>query len=278
MNEEEINAIEVDLLIEGMRRVHGYDFTEYAAASLRRRLAQWLSNSGYPSFGAVMPDVLRDPELCNSLVEGVTVNVSDMFRDPPFFKALREKVVPHLQTYPHARIWIAGCATGEEVYSLAILLREEGLGEQCRIYATDLNQTVLAKAQQGIFPLQYMRQYTRNYQKAGGTAAFSDYYVARYDRAIMDPTLMRNVVFAAHNLATDSDFSEMQLVLCRNVLIYFKLPLKERVLGLFDRCLTPGGFLCLGTKEVLDGRSIEDRYREVLPHTRIYCKKYGPIA
>ncbi|MBV8666312.1 MAG: protein-glutamate O-methyltransferase CheR [Burkholderiaceae bacterium] len=275
MDEEEIRTVEMDLLVEGMRRVHGHDFSEYAVASLRRRLAQWLGTSGYPTFGAAIPNVLRDPELCNSLVEGVTVNVSEMFRDPHFFKALREKVVPHLQTYPHARVWVAGCATGEEVYSLAILLREEGLGDKCRIYATDLNQDVLARAQQGIFQLQYMRQYTRNYQKAGGTGEFSDYYAARYDRAIMDPTLMRNVVFAAHNLVTDSDFSEMQLILCRNVLIYFKPSLKDRVLNLFDRCLTPGGYLCLGTKEVLEGRIIGEHYREALPHTRIYRKKYG---
>ncbi len=278
INEEDITHVEMSLLVQGIQRVHGFDFTEYGTASLQRRLAQWLASSSYASFGAALPVLLRDRALCISLVQGVTVNVSDMFRDPFFFKKLREKVIPHLLTYPHAKIWVAGCASGEEVYSLAIVLREEGIGERCRIYATDLNQAVLEQARQGIFPLRNMQQYTRNYQQSGGKAAFSDYYVARYERAIIDPTLARNVVFAAHNLATDSDFSEMQLILCRNVLIYFKLPLKERVLGLFDRCLSAGGFLCLGTKETLDGRDIANRYREVHPRTRIYCKNYGDIA
>lgn len=278
LSEEQLSAIEMSLLIEGIRRVHGFDFSEYASASLQRRLTLWLANSGYASFGAALPLLLRDRALCLALVQQVTVNVSEMFRDPLFFKTLRETVVPHLRTYPSVRIWVAGCASGEEVVSLAIMLREEGIGEQCRIYATDLNQNVLEQARLGIFAIRNMRQYTRNYQQAGGTAAFSDYYVARYERAIIDPSLLRNVVFAAHNLATDSDFSEMQLILCRNVLIYFKLSLKERVLELFDRCLCFGGFLCLGSKEALDGRRIAAHYREVAPHTRIYVKNYGQNA
>lgn len=274
LSEEQLSAVEMSLLIEGIRRVHGFDFSEYASASLQRRLSLWLSNSPYDSFGAALPCLLRDRALCLALVQQITVNVTDMFRDPLFFKALRETVVPHLRTYPSVRIWVSGCASGEEVYSLAILLREEGIGEQCRIYATDLNQSVLEQARQGIFPIRNMRQYTRNYQQAGGKAAFSDYYVARYERAIIDPGLMRNVVFAAHNLATDSDFSEMQLILCRNVLIYFKQTLKERVLTLFDRCLCAGGFLCLGSKEALDGRRIAPHYREVTTRSRIYVKDY----
>ena len=272
MHEDAILSVEIELLIEGVRRVHGIDFSGYAEASLRRRLLAWLATSGQPSIGAAIPLLLRDADLCTALVEEVTVNVSEMFRDPVFFKTLREKVTPYLRTYPHARIWIAGCATGEEVYSLAILLREEGLERQCRIYATDLNQQVIENAKQGIYPLKSMQQFTRNYQQAGGNATFSDYYVARYERAIMDPTLTRNVVFARHNLATDADFSEMQLVLCRNVMIYFKTSLKERVLQLFDNCLCVGGYLGLGTKETLDGRSMTTRYREIAPRTRIYCK------
>lgn len=275
MDDDEIAAVEIDLLIEGIYRVHGHDFRDYATASLRRRLSQWLAGSGYASFGAALPALLRDAALCASLVHGVTVNVSDMFRDPAFFRALREQVFPYLATFSHARIWVAGCASGEEVYSLAILLHEAGIGERCRIYATDLNQAVLARASQGIYPLRNMRQYTRNYQLAGGQAAFSDYYQARYEHAIIDPMLARQVVFAAHNLVTDADFSEMQLVLCRNVLIYFKQPLKERVLMLFDRCLSAGSYLCLGSKETLEGRQIAARYREVVPRSRIYCKNYG---
>lgn len=278
LSETEITTVEIDLLIEGIWRVHGHDFREYARASLQRRLGLWLSNSGYANFGSALPFLLRDASLCNTLVQGITVNTSEMFRDPFFFSVLREKVLPYLSTYSHARIWLAGCAGGEEVYSLAILLREAGLEDRCRIYATDLNHDILEKAKLGIFPLRNMQQYTRNYQRAGGQAEFSDYYVARYDRAIIDSQLTRNVVFAAHNLATDADFSEMQLILCRNVLIYFKLSLKEKVFSLFDRCLTAGGFLCLGSKESLDGRDIATGYQEVEPRSRIYCKKYIPPA
>lgn len=275
MNEQQIAALEIDLLVSAIRQAHGYDFSEYAQASLTRRLGAWLAKSGYDSYGTAMSAVLRDAALCRALVEEVTVNVSDMFRDPEFFRTLRTEVVPYLRTYPHAKIWVAGCAGGEEVLSLAIILREEGVGGKCRIYATDLNEAVLERARQGMFELRDMQRYTRNYQKSGGTAAFSDYYVARYGHALFDPELLRNVVFAAHNLATDADFSEMQLILCRNVMIYFKPSLKERLLALFDGCLTPGGFLCLGTKETLDQRGISPHYREVAPHTRIYRKEYA---
>jgi chemotaxis protein methyltransferase CheR len=274
VNEQQIAALEIDLLVSAIRQAHGYDFSEYAQASLTRRLGAWLAKSGFDSYGAAMSAVLRDAALCRTLVEDVTVNVSDMFRDPVFFRTLRTEVVPHLRTYPHAKIWVAGCAGGEEVLSLAIILREEGVGDKCRIYATDLNQAVLERARQGMFDLRDMQRYTRNYQQSGGSAAFSDYYVARYGRALFNADLLRNVVFAAHNLATDADFSEMQLILCRNVMIYFKPSLKERLLALFDGCLTPGGFLCLGAKESLDQRGIAPRYREVAPHTRIYRKEY----
>jgi chemotaxis protein methyltransferase CheR len=183
VNEQQAVALEIELLVSAIRQAHGYDFTEYAQASLARRLGGWLEKSGYPSFGAALSALLRDAALCRALVEEVTVNVSDMFRDPLFFRALRADVVPHLRTWPHARIWVAGCAGGEEVLSLAILLREEGV-ENCRIYATDLNQAVLERARQGVFELREMQRYTRNYQQSGGTAAFSDYYVARYGRAL----------------------------------------------------------------------------------------------
>lgn len=272
--ETDIRDIEIDLLLDGIRRAHGYDFSGYADASLRRRLHHWLSTSGFPSFGVALPALLRDAAACAAMVHALTVNVTEMFRDPSFFKALRERVVPHLRTYAHARIWVAGCASGEEVYSLAIVLQEEGLLANCHIYATDLNQAVLAQAKQRILPLNAMQACTRNYQLAGGKAAFSDYYTARYERAIIDPALVQNVVFAPHNLATDSDFNEMQLILCRNVLIYFKATLKERVLGMFDDCLSPGGFLCLGTKETLDGRNIAAHYVEEDGRMRIYRKRY----
>lgn len=270
----ELRTIEMDLLLEGIARVYGYDFTEYAEASLRRRMNQWLSGSGFASFAEAQPQVLRDPAVFEKLLRSITINVSEMFRDPQVFKTIREVVAPHLKTYPFLKIWDAGCASGEEAYSLAILLQEEGFRGRYRIYATDINQEVLRKAQEGIFPLKEMKLFTHNYQKSGGKSSFSDYYTARYDYAMLSPSLRESIVFASHNLAVDVGFGEMQLVLCRNVLIYFKQQLKERVLELFDSCLTPGGFLCLGTKEALDGRSIGARYQELSPHSRIYRKRY----
>jgi chemotaxis protein methyltransferase CheR len=183
-------------------------------------------------------------------------------------------VVPHLKTYPFVKIWHAGCATGEEAYSMAILLLEEGLKGRFRIYATDINEEVIRKAQEGIYPLQELQHFTRNYQQSGGTGSFSDYYTARYDHAILSASLRENIVFAAHNLVSDTDFGEMNLILCRNVMIYFKQPLKERVLGLFDSSLVPGGFLCLGTKESLDLRKISDRYEAITARMQIYRKRY----
>ncbi len=280
--EDRIRQVEMGLLVDGLRAVHGIDFGGYATASLARRLTQWLAQSGFASFGEATSRLLRDEQLCRQLVQEVTVNVSDMFRDPHFFKALREEVLPHLRTYPHARIWVAGCAGGEEVYSLAILLHEEGLLDQCRIYATDLNEAMIDRAREGVFALRDMQRYTQQYQQAGGSAAFSDYYVAAYQRAKFNRALVRNVVFAAHNLLTDADFSEMQLILCRNVMIYFKPDAKDRVLSVFDACLSPAGFLCLGAKETLDRSPLKaSGYRELRPNTRIYRKQYlhahGPV-
>jgi chemotaxis protein methyltransferase CheR len=277
--EDHIRKVEMALLVDGLRAVHGIDFGGYAPASLERRLCQWLAQSGFASFGEATSKLLRDEQLCRQLLQDVTVNVSDMFRDPHFFKALRDEVLPHLRTYPHARIWVAGCAGGEEVYSLAILLHEEGLADQCRIYATDLNEAMVDKAREGVFALRDMQRYTQQYQQAGGTAAFSDYYVARYGRAQFNRALIRNVVFAAHNLLTDADFSEMQLILCRNVMIYFKPGAKDRVLQVFDDCLSPAGFLCLGTKETLDRSPLKGKgYRELQAGTRIYRKQYDIAA
>ena len=275
MTADELIDLEIKLLMEGIFQVYGYDFREYSEASLRRRLTQWLSVSGYATLSLAQSDLLRDRTLLDSLLRGITVNVSEMFRDPAFFKAIREQVVPFLKTYPFIKIWHAGCATGEEAYSMAILLQEEGLKGRFRIYATDINEEVINKAQQGIYPLQEMRHFTRNYQQSGGTGSFADYYTARYNHAILSPSLRENIVFAAHNLAVDTDFGEMNLILCRNVMIYFKQPLKERVLGLFDTSLMPGGFLCLGTKESLNHRTIYDRYEAVTPRMQIYRKRYA---
>lgn len=274
MTEQEVQAIEIRLLLEGVCQVHGYDFRDYAEASLTRRLQRWLTTSGFGSFSAAQGAVLRDPETFRGLLAGITVNVTEMFRDPAFFLALREQVVPHLRTYPFVKLWVAGCASGEEAYSLAILLEEEGLGERCRIYATDIDPQVLAAAAKGIYPLRDLQRFTRNYQASGGKAAFSDYYSAAYGHALLDPALNQRIVFASHNLAGDAAFGEMHLVLCRNVLIYFKARLKERVLDLFQSCLIPGGFLCLGVKESLAGPNAA-RFAEIAPRQRIYRKSYA---
>jgi chemotaxis protein methyltransferase CheR len=274
MTSDELIDLEIKFLVEGVYQVYGYDFREYSETSLRRRLTHWLAGSGFATLSLAQSQLLRDRALFDSLLQGITVNVSEMFRDPDFFKAIREHVVPHLKTYPFVKIWHAGCASGEEAYSMAILLLEEGLKGRFRIYATDINEEVIRKARDGIYPLQEMQHFTRNYQHAGGTGSFSDYYTARYNHAILAPSLRENIVFESHNLAVDADFGEMHLILCRNVMIYFKPLLKERVLKLFDNSLVSGCFLCLGTKENLDHRQISDRYEAIAPRMQIYRKRY----
>ena len=270
-----VEDIEIQLLLEGVQRVYGYDFRDYAEASIKRRLTHWLSESAFDTFSQAQSRLLREPELFFSLLQGITVNVTEMFRDPSFFRVLREQVIPFLKTYPFVKIWHAGCATGEEAYSMAILLEEEGMGGRYRMYATDIDEVVLQKAAEGVMSMTEMQKYTRNYQKAGGKASFADYYTARYERAILSPELRKNIVFAPHNLAVDAEFGEMNMVLCRNVMIYFKPALKERCLRLFDNSLLPGGFLSLGLKESLEKRKMGDRYDELAPMTRIYRKRYA---
>lgn len=275
MQPGEVADVEIRLLLEGLQRIYGHDFRDYAEASIKRRLSHWLAESGFATFSQAQSQLLRDRGACESLVRGITVNVTEMFRDPAFFKAVREQVAPFLKTYPFVKIWHAGCATGEEAYSMAILLNEEGMAGRYRIYATDINETVLQNAGEGIIPMAGMQRFTRNYQKSGGSASFADYYTARYDRAILSAALKKDIVFAPHNLAVDGEFGEMNMVLCRNVMIYFKPALKERCLQLFDSSLLPGGFLCLGLKETLEKRKIGERYAEVAPPLRIYRKRYG---
>jgi len=275
MTIDELIDLEIRLLMEGIYHVYGYDFREYSEASLRRRLTQWLAGSGYETLSLAQSQLLRDRALFDTLLRGITVNVSEMFRDPLFFRAIREHLVPYLKTYPFVKIWLAGCSGGEEAYSMAILLLEEGLKGRFRIYATDINEDMIHKAQQGIYPLKELQRFTRNYQKSGGTGSFSDYYTARYEHAILNASLRDSIVFAAHNLAVDADFGEMNLVLCRNVMIYFKQPLKERVLKLLDNSLMAGGFLCLGTKESLDRREIAGHYEAITERMQIYRKCYA---
>jgi chemotaxis protein methyltransferase CheR len=275
MTDGDVENVEIRLLLEGIQQVHGYDFRDYADASMKRRLTHWLAESGFDTFSAAQSRLLRDPRVFESLLRGITVNVTEMFRDPAFFRALRTQVVPFLKTYPFVKIWHAGCATGEEAYSMAILLNEEGMAGHYRMYATDINEAVLQRAAEGIVKLADMQKFTRNYQKSGGIGSFADYYTARYDRAVLSGTLKKDIVFAPHNLAADAEFGEMHVVLCRNTMIYFKPALKERCLRLFDNSLLSGGFLCVGLKETLEDKSIGSRYQELVSGMRIFRKRYG---
>ena len=248
---EELERVEIDLLLEGIYRRYGFDFREYAPASLRRRLWRRIHAERLQSVSGLQEKVLHDPACMERLLLDLSINVTAMFRDPSFYVAFREKVAPLLRTYAFTRIWVAGCSTGEEVYSLAILLTEEELYDRTRIYATDINEAVLDRARAGAFALDKMRDYTENYIKAGGTRAFSEYYLAAYDGAQFARSLVENVVFAQHNLVSDRSFNEFNVIVCRNVMIYFDRSLQARVHRLFYESLAPLGVLALGHKESL---------------------------
>jgi chemotaxis protein methyltransferase CheR len=265
-----LEDVEIALLLEGIYRHYGHDFRDYAMSSLRRRLRFLMLSEGARTISGLKERVLHDPAAMDRLLLGLSINVSAMFRDPSFYLALRTRVVPILRTYPFVRIWHAGCATGEEVFSTAILLQEAGIYDRCRVYATDFNEAVLRQAREGIFPLKHMKSYTENYIRAGGARSFSEYYTARYDSAILRPDLKKNVVFAQHNLALDTSFNEFHLIMCRNVMIYFNKALQGRVLDLFRASLVRQGFLCLGSKETLKGTAQEDAFSEFDAAERIY--------
>jgi chemotaxis protein methyltransferase CheR len=269
---DDVETVEIDLLLEAIYRRYGFDFREYAPASLRRRLRRRLEGEQLGTVSARQERILRDPACMERLLLDLSINVTAMYRDPAFFLAFRERVVPLLHTYPFARIWIAGCSTGEEVYSLAILLEEEGLLERTRIYATDINQAVLEQARLGVFPLDKMQEYTQNYIRGGGTRAFSEYYVARYDGAQFSRSLVENVVFAQHNLVSDTSFNEFHVVFCRNVMIYFARSLQDRVHRLFYDSLATFGVLALGQKESIKFSPYEERYECLDEAEKLYRK------
>ena len=263
--------IEIELLLEGVFRQYGFDFRSYAFASIRRRLWKHITAAGLRTISALQEQVLHDPVAMDRLLLDLSVNVTAMYRDPVFYQAFRQEVVPRLRTYPFIRVWHAGCSTGEEVVSMAILLQEEGLYDRARIYATDINEVVLQQARTGIFPLDRMQEYTENYIRAGGTRSFSEYYTARYDGALFSPALLANVVFSQHNLATDRSFAEFNVIICRNVLIYFDRTLQARVHALFYESLATFGVLGLGSKESLRLSPFEACY-EPLGTSRLYRK------
>jgi len=269
-NTNENEKIEFDLILEAIYQKYGYDFRNYAKASLRRRLRYRLSQSNLKTISEMQHKLLNDKEFFDTLLLDLTINVTEMFRDPSFFKALREIVIYELKKQPFIKVWHAGCSSGEEIYSTAILLKENGMYESSLIYATDTNEMVLDKAKSGIFPIEKMKDFTVNYRKAGGIASFADYYTARYDNAIMDNSLKKNIVFSNHNLVTDSVFGEMDLIMCRNVLIYFNRELQDRVFRLFLDSLRPGGFLCLGSKETVRFSSLSGNFENVIEKERVY--------
>jgi len=262
--------IELRLLIEGIYLKYSYDFRDYSGASLKRRVLHALSKFECETISELQARVLHDPQLFSELLQFLTIPVSEMFRDPTYYLAIREHVVPVLKTYPSLKIWIAGCSTGEEVYSMAILFKEEGLLDRTLIYATDINPQSLDRARQGVFPLERVRKYTQSYQLAGGKNSFSDYYTAAYDGALFDKSLMANVTFADHSLATDMVFSETHFISCRNVLIYFNKGLQNRAFGLFHESLCHRGFLGLGSKESLDFSAYAGHFEPVVKKERLF--------
>lgn len=265
-----VEDLEIQLLLEALFQRYHYDFRRYARASIKRRLVQAREQLGFASLSALQEGLLHDPTTLPRLLNYLTVQVSEMFRDPAYFRALREKVLPHLRTYPSLKVWIAGCSQGEELYSLAILLREEGLHERTLFYATDINPAALEAAEAGVFPLEQLRKFTENHQKSGAKYSLSDYYTADYGRAVFDKTLRSHVVFSDHSLVTDAAFAEMHLISCRNVLIYFDRPLQDRAIGLFRDSLARKGFLGLGSKESLRFSSHAAAFADFVPEEKIF--------
>jgi chemotaxis protein methyltransferase CheR len=267
--------IEFGLLIEAIYRLYHYDFREYASASLRRRLRAAMTRFDCRTLSQLQDRVMHDPSVFRPLLDFLTVQVSEMFRDPGYFRALREQVVPMLRTYPSLKVWVAGCSSGEEAYSLAILLEEEGLLDKTILYATDINPQTLQVAAAGVYDLSRIAGFTANHHKSGARSSLSDYYTAAYGRAVFDKSLKEHIVFSDHSLATDSVFAEMQLVSCRNVLIYFNRKLQDRALGLFRDALCRQGFLGIGAKESLRFSSEADRFMDFVADERIYQKRTG---
>jgi chemotaxis protein methyltransferase CheR len=277
MIHNDIDDIEITLLLEGVFLKYGYDFRQYSEAHIKRRIMNRMSMSGIDQISQLQTHVLNDEVFAFIFLHDLSITVTEMFRDPGFYKSLRKNIIPILKTYPYIKIWHAGCSTGEEAYSMAIILQEEGLYDRATIYATDFNQIALNQAKEGIISNKMIREYTINYQLSGGKKTFSDYYISDYDNVIMNHSLRKNIVWANHNLVTDSVFAEVNVVLCRNVLIYFDQDLQNKVQALFYTSLLNGGILCLGSKEGLRFSNFNDKYIELDNKQRIYKKKYNAI-
>lgn len=268
----ELEKIEIDLLLHAIYRLTGYDFQNYAYASVRRRIWHRVNAERLDTITSLTDKVIHDKGCMDRLLGDMTIHVTEMFRDPEMFLSFRKLVVPLLRTYPFIRIWHAGCSTGEEVYSMAILLHEEGLLAKSRIYATDVNEVVLAQAKEGVFPLERMQQYTRNYLDAGGQDSFSNYYTAKYDSVVFQASLRKSIIFSQHNLVTDGSFNEFHVILCRNVMIYFNKQLQDHVHTLLYNSLSTFGVLVLGTKETINFTSQSANYEQLDQVSRLYRK------
>jgi chemotaxis protein methyltransferase CheR len=267
-----LEDVEIEVFLQGIRARYGYDFTNYSYASLKRRLLYVARKQNVARLTELLDRLFHDEQAFDIFLSAMSITVTEMFRDPPFYVALREKVIPHLRTFPYVKIWHAGCATGEEVYSTAILLDEENFLSRARLYATDFNKRALHVAQSGIYYARNMPSYETNYRAAGGTRAFSDYYSEAYERAKFKNYLKENVTFSYHNLVNDGHFGEMNLIFCRNVLIYFDRTLQNRVLSVFAESLRHGGFLCLGNKETLNFTEVKHLFEPVDAKNKIYRK------
>ncbi|WBW96764.1 CheR family methyltransferase [Oceanirhabdus sp. W0125-5] len=266
--------IEIQLFLEGIYQKYGYDFREYSRAHIKRRLLSKKVRENFSSISEMQHRVIYDNKFFLEILSEFSINVTEMFRNPEFFLYFRKEVVPYLKSYPRIKIWHAGCSTGEEVYSMAILLKEEGLLERCQIYATDFNEKVLKKAKEGIFSMESIKDYTRNYIESGGKKDFSDYYIAKYDSAILNQSLKKHIMFNEHNLVVDQVFGVMNVIICKNVLIYFNKELQNKVLNLFDKSLLKGGILCLGSKESLKFSKTMDTFEVYDEMNRVYRKKF----
>lgn len=276
INEEinEIQNIEIRLFLEALFQRYDYDFRNYSQAHIKRRILHRMNLNNFKNISEMQHRILYDPPFVQQILLDLSINVTEMYRDPSFYAAVRKEVIPILKTYPFIKTWHAGCSTGEEVYSMAILMREEGLLNRSQIYATDFNHKVLKTAKEGIYPIDLIKDYTTNYQKSGGKESFSSYYDANYNSVIIDSSLKKNIVFADHNLVTDSVFAEVNLIICRNVLIYFNRELQDKVIKLFLDSLAPGGILCLGSKENLQYSTHFEMFSVIDAHEKIYRKEY----
>ncbi|WP_347270206.1 CheR family methyltransferase [Rhizorhabdus histidinilytica] len=271
--QESVEDIEIQLLLEALYQRYHYDFRRYARASIKRRLRQAREQMGFATLTELQNGLLHDPSMLPRLLDYLTIQVSEMFRDPSYYRAIRETVIPHLRTYPSLKVWIAGCSTGEELYSFVILFREEGLEQRTLFYATDINSAALSAAERGVYPLDRIKTFTTNHRKSGGKSSLSDYYTADYGSAVFDKTLRNRVVFSDHSLVTDAVFAEMHLVSCRNVLIYFDREFQDQAVGLFRDSLARNGFLGLGSKESLHFSKHAAAFTPLVREEKIYQRR-----